>query len=63
MIIKSLSLPYFSDDKVYIWALNIDRFGDKQIICRQQDFKDITSEGGRSHQIYTYRVKKILNDG
>ena len=61
MIIRSWCLPYFSNRKVYIWVDKFDKYGDKQIICWKNDFKDLTTEGGRFHQFFKFKVKKILN--
>jgi len=54
--VHSRSLPYYYDDKVSFFDLK----GKKHIV-KEEDFMDITSEGGRFHQFYTYLVKTDLD--
>jgi len=49
-------LPYYYDGKVSFFDLE----GKKHIV-RKEDFMDITSEGGRFRQFYTYLVKTDLD--
>ncbi len=49
--VHSLCLPYFSQDMVSIFLLD----GSK-ISMPPSQFKDVTSEGGRFHQFYTFQI-------
>ena len=52
MVVHSISLPYFNNKKVH---LNTLEFG--KIIIDEHKFTDLTKEGGRFHQWYTYKIK------
>ena len=52
IVAHSTSLPYFDNKKV---NLNTLEFG--KIIIDEHKFTDLTTEGGRFHQIYTYKIK------
>jgi len=48
---NSLSLPYFSKDSASIFLLD-----GRQIKVPLSHFQDMTTEGGRFHQFYTYSI-------
>ena len=51
-IFKSNSLPFFKGQKVSFF----DRDTGIKMEVNKKQFKDITTEGGHFHQIYTYQV-------
>lgn len=54
-IVHSNSLPYFGDDGI----VNIfDKATGKRVFAKKENFKDVTTEGGRAIQFYTYEIKK-----
>lgn len=52
-IYHSYSLPYFTNGYVSFFDSKSNK-----IMVRREDFKDITTEGGRFRQFYTYKVRK-----
>ncbi|MBI3027557.1 hypothetical protein HYY70_05595 [Candidatus Woesearchaeota archaeon] len=52
IVVHSTSLPYFDNKKVSLYAIE---FG--KMIIDENKFTDLTTEGGRFHQFYTYRIK------
>jgi len=54
--VHSRSLPYYYDDRVSFFDLK----GEKHVV-KKEDFMDVTSEGGRFEQFYTYLVKTDLD--
>jgi hypothetical protein len=49
--VHSLCLPYFSQDMVSIFLLD-----GRKISIPPSQFQDVTSEGGRFHQLYTFLI-------
>ena len=49
--VHSLCLPYFSQDMVSIFLLD-----GRRIRAPLSQFQDVTTEGGRFHQFYTFLI-------
>ena len=54
IFVHSKSLPYFNFDNKKV-HLNTLEFG--KMIIDESKFDDLTTEGGRFHQYYTYKIK------
>ena len=54
IVVHSTSLPYFNFDNKKV-NLNTLEFG--KIIIDEHKFTDLTTEGGRFNQFYTYNIK------
>lgn len=53
--LNSFCLPYFQKDRVSIFSLH-----GREIRIPISQFQDITSEGGRFHQFYTFLIGGVV---
>lgn len=60
-IVNSLCLPYFYQDKEGIDMVSIFPIESKKLRIPASQFQDVTADGGRFHQFYTFAIEEVSN--